>query len=190
MPAPKGTFFVLNAFKRHYFDERVAYPITLGQLISEGGLQLYEIETILIYLKSKLAIGNFSINQDQIRLDLNSNFLSFRENFIRENIPAFESDSGFLSLKDKKIKFGEPGKNLHGNLLRVLFQDIKKDWHNDEIYEEWGYNVADRTQAIKAKRTYQAATGINKKLELSGFKNFLIFDTSSVRINPLYLLSL
>ena len=185
MSAPSGTLCILNIIKKHYFDERNNDLLSVCDIISNCNLTSSEIETVLVFLKGNLCIGNFEIDQmHNINLNLGSYFLTFRESFIKKLTCSYEPSTGNLYLLNKTINFGEPGKNMQADLLRVIFTDLAKEWCNDEIFQELGYNSRDIKQAIKAKRIYFAARKVTERIAMElKIRSFLTYNTRSVKVN-------
>lgn len=93
-----------------------------------------------------------------------------------------------LNFAGKEIIIGKSGKETDARLL--LWTLMKASWdeymHNDEIYDDWGFNEADQKKATK-KKIYFAWVGINKVMQLEAWiDDFLEVTTTKVRINPKY----
>lgn len=113
-----------------------------------------------------------------------------------EDIQRKKTDHNIDNLKKLKIKFNKgcliinntkidfDKKPLQKELLNTLFKDTKRNWSNDEIWEDWGED--DLTK--KTLKFYSAGDSINKIVALEiGISDFLIKDTKQIKINPKYL---
>lgn len=112
--------------------------------------------------------------------------------FQKENpetvITWYDWKTWILTFAGKEIIIGKSGKETDARLL--LWSLMKAWWdqymHNDEIYEDWGFNEADIRDAPK-KKIYFAWIGINKLMELEAWvDDFLEVTLSKARINPKY----
>lgn len=91
-------------------------------------------------------------------------------------------NKGCLIINNTKIDFNK--KPLQKELLNTLFKDTKRNWSNDEIWEDWGED--DLTK--RTLKFYSASDNINKTIALEkGIKDFLIKDTKQIKINSKYL---
>ena len=114
------------------------------------------------------------------------------QDFKKENpktiIEWYDEKKWVLTFAWKKISISKSWKETDASLLLKTL--LKTQWddylHNDEIYEDWGYNEEDVKKASKNK-LYFAGQGINKTIQLAtNIEDFLDITTTKVRINPKY----
>lgn len=136
-------------------------------------------KTVFLYQLSVL-----SLIAEELKLKPTENI---QRNKIDHNVYNFKKlkvkfNDGCLIINNIKIDFNN--KPLQKDLLNTLFKDTKKNWSNDEIWEDWGENdLVERTLKF-----YSASDNINKTITSKiGITDFLIKNTKQVRINPKYL---
>lgn len=121
---------------------------------------------------------------------------SFKEliyqDFKKENpktvIGWYDEKKWVLTFSGKQISISKSGKETDATLLIKTL--LKTEWddylHNDEIFEDWGFNEEDVKKATKNK-IYFAWQNINKAIQLSTWvEDFLDITTTKARINPKY----
>lgn len=121
---------------------------------------------------------------------------SFKEfiyqDFKKENpktvIEWYDEKKWVLTFSWKKILISKSWKETDASLLIKTL--LKSEWddylHNDEIFEDWGFNETDISKASKNK-IYFAGQKINKDIQLATLiEDFLDVATTKVRINPKY----
>ena len=121
---------------------------------------------------------------------------SFKEliyqDFKKENpktiIEWYDEKKWVLTFAWKKISISKSWKETDASLLiKTLLKTQWDDYHhNDEIYEDWGFNEEDIEKASKNK-IYFAWQKINKDIQLATWiEDFLDITTTKARINPKY----
>lgn len=101
----------------------------------------------------------------------------------------FNSERVELSIEGKKIRFKKD--SFRARLLEILLKDEKsrkKEWSWDEVIEAIE-DSKDEEMSLKHKeRFYPACDGLSKHIALkTGINDLLIFNRSTVQINPKYL---
>lgn len=97
--------------------------------------------------------------------------------------PKFDSKTGILDFMGKKIPTAKRSQSYGKDLLATLFKEPSKEWHTDEILEDW---VADLD--VPKRRPYNAGKAINKEVASKTLvEDFLIINTTKISINPKYL---
>lgn len=98
-------------------------------------------------------------------------------------------NGGVLNIEDKKVKLQKD--SFRGKLLELLLKDDKnsrKEWSWDETIEE--IEGIESTDALKEskKKFYPACDGLSKFIaQKTGVNDLLIYNKSTVQINPIYL---
>jgi len=97
---------------------------------------------------------------------------------------------GIIFFGGKKIDFNKAQNQRY--LLKILFKNVRKNWHYDEIagdsdWDETGIDVWLENKPAW-KKFYSAGDDINKAVAVeTGIKDFIIKNTKEIRINPKYL---
>ncbi len=102
---------------------------------------------------------------------------------------TYNTQKGELDIEGKKVKFKKD--SFRAKLLELLLKDDKsrkREWSWDEVIEEIeGVNEMDKLKRLK-KKFYPACDGLTKHIALKiGVNDLLIFNKSTVQINPKYL---
>ncbi len=101
---------------------------------------------------------------------------------------GYDVESYVLKLTGTKIKMAKKGKDNDGTLLlKSLLKKEPAGWkYDDEVFEDWGYNLADLKDKHRNK-IYFAAKNINdciaKDIQI---KDFIERKGAETRINPKY----
>ena len=126
----------------------------------------------------------FTDNADKIRNDLGFNKSEKQEEDI--GLVNFDPITRILSLKGASILISKKEDSDSHKLMRTLFK-AKRVWANDEILEDWGYRMDDKTAVNKV---YQAGKQINSVVAQEvQIKDFIEITTKSASINKKYLKS-
>jgi len=90
--------------------------------------------------------------------------------------------NGYLTTNNTEINFNK--KPIQKDLLNTIFKDPKKNWSNDEIFEDWGETEFQN----KTKKFYTAGDAINKIIkDKTEIDNFLELSTKYIKINEEYI---
>ena len=163
----------------------------------------------LTYLKNIGVVKNFTTAYMTLSSELNLNIARFFE--ILERLKSLTSKSlkststeiqkkdkpkpyynkqlGFLKIEGKEIKFKK--NSFRAKLVELLFKDThsqNKEWSWDETLEEIeGISDIDVLKKSK-KKFYSACDGLSKFIaQKTGVNDLLIFNKSTVQINPKHL---
>ena len=102
---------------------------------------------------------------------------------------AYDKKSGILTIQDKKVKFNKD--SFRAKLLETVLKDtksLKKEWSWDEIIEEIESVTSPDSLNEHKKKFYPACDGIAKFIaQKTGINDLLIFNKSTVQINPKYI---
>lgn len=105
-------------------------------------------------------------------------------------ISKTDLERGIFCLNGEPIQISTKAgtENNSLRLLKTLLKDPEREWFKDEILEDWEGRVLDKTslKEIPRNRVYDASEKLNSKIQKqTGMKDFIIFDTSKFKINPL-----
>lgn len=104
-----------------------------------------------------------------------------------------ENKSASFDMTMSKIVIGNKTIDIkqdtnHWELCRCIFKNAsskKKLWNNDELLEKWGGGFESNDSK---RKVYDAAREINQKIaQETDIKDFFIFTTKTVQLNPKYL---
>ena len=94
-----------------------------------------------------------------------------------------------MSVESKKVKFKK--ESFRAKLLELLLKDDKsrkKEWSWDEVIEEIEDTKDKEATTENKKKFYPACDGLSKFIaQKIGVNDLLIFNKSTVQINPKYL---
>lgn len=101
---------------------------------------------------------------------------------------AYNAQKGELDIEGKKIKFKK--ESFRAKLLELLLKDDKsrkKEWSWDEVIEEIEDTKGKEATTENKKKFYPACDGLSKFIaQKTGINDLLIFNKSTVQINPKY----
>jgi len=112
----------------------------------------------------------------------------YKKEYPKNVIENFDKKTGTLTFAGEEIALSAKGKQTDAALLMsTLSQKDDTEWmHNDQIFEDWHFNIEDIKQAPKNK-IYFAAKSINEKVAMkTQIDDFIEFITEKARINPRY----
>ncbi len=102
---------------------------------------------------------------------------------------TYDAKMGRLNILGKTIQLKK--ESFRAQLIELLLKDeksSKKDWSWDEILEQIEGITEDEELKEKKDKIYNACDGLTKFIaQKTGINDLLIFNKSSVRINPKYL---
>ena len=106
----------------------------------------------------------------------------------KEKIVTFDDATGEVKVSGNTL--GKIRKNTDQfELCNVVLKNgasKKKTWEWDEILNKWHMDNLDNLKAKKMK-VYRAAREINKKIaQVSEYKEFYIFTTNTLQLNPIF----
>ena len=102
---------------------------------------------------------------------------------------AYDPKKGELNIEGKKVKFKKD--SFRAKLIELLLKDnksIKKEWSWDEVIGEIEDTKDEESNKENKKKFYPACDGLTKHIaSKTGVNDLLIFNKSTVQINPKYL---
>lgn len=102
---------------------------------------------------------------------------------------TYNAQKGELDIEGKKVRFKRD--SFRAKLLELLLKDDKsrkKEWSWDEVIEEIEDTKGKEATTENKKKFYPACDGLSKHIALkTGVNDLLIFNKSTVQINPKYL---
>jgi hypothetical protein len=154
------------------------------------------VHTMLALEQDKyLAIEGFSYGPTEVFDMYDSGFLfkirlknNVCEKTEQKLFESYDEKYHLLKFAGQEIELSKKGKQTDAVLLlQTLLKEQTTEWkHNDEIFEDWGFNDDDFKNAPKNK-IYFAGKKINDAVELkTQIKDFIECNTSKARINPKY----
>lgn len=103
----------------------------------------------------------------------------------------YDPRKGEVDIEGKKVKFKKD--SFRAKLLELLLKDdknSKKEWSWDEIIEKVEDTKDENSTKENKKKFYPACDGLSKFIaQKTGINDLLIFNKSTVQINPQYLQS-
>jgi len=101
-----------------------------------------------------------------------------------ENID-FNPKTSVLYFNGKEITISKQAESDPHELLKTIFKDKERVWNNDEILDDWKFDVEKKTPKTKV---YQAGRSANRIIaQETTIKDFLDVTTKTVSINKKYL---
>lgn len=98
----------------------------------------------------------------------------------------FDDTTHTLHFAGQAILISSRAQNDSLDLLRLLFTDRSRLWHNDEILNKWDIMRDKNAQKMKA---YHAGKALNDIIaKQTTVQDFLLITTKTIRINPKYLM--
>ena len=139
-----------------------------------------------IYLK-EFNVGEYKIHLQRVHIYAREQLLTAELNQ-KDNEAGSEwryyTDDGTLTINGSKAKFRKGG--FRASLLSVLTKNkanISKRWSWDEIYEK--IEGSDDIGPKEKMKVYEASKGVTEYIATkTGAKEFLIYDTNTVKVNP------
>jgi hypothetical protein len=102
---------------------------------------------------------------------------------------TYNAQRGELDIEGKKVKFKKD--SFRAQLLELLLKDDKsrrKEWSWDEVIEEIEDTKSKEATKENKKKFYPACDGLSKFIaQKTGINDLLIFNKSTVQVNPKYL---
>lgn len=102
---------------------------------------------------------------------------------------TYNAQKGELDIEGKKVKFKKD--SFRAKLLELLLKDDKsrkKEWSWDEVIEEIEETKGKEATTENKKKFYPACDGLSKFIaQKTGINDLLIFNKSTVQVNPKYL---
>lgn len=100
---------------------------------------------------------------------------------------SFDDEGRTLAFMGMSIVVAKKSESDTHKLLRTLFKDTAKVWHNDEILDDWGYSFEEQ-ENLPENKVYHAGLAVNRLIaQEAQIKDFLIVDTKKIAINKKYL---
>lgn len=141
--------------------------------------------------KSRRWVETVVIPQDFIDFYIEKNSSTSTQastNNVDIQFEEYDEENYILKLTGIEIKMAKKGKDNDATLLlKSLLKIESGDWkHDDDVFEDWGYNLADLKDEHRNK-VYFAAKAVNdniaKEIQL---KDFVSRKGTETRINPKY----
>lgn len=127
-----------------------------------------------------------SLSSLQPRLSIREEEISITQ---AKNPNKVSYDNGLLNIEGKKVKFDK--ESFRAKLLELLLKDDKnrkKEWSWDEAIETIESTKGEEATTENKKKFYPACDGLTKHIASKiGVNDLLIFNKSTVQINPKYL---
>lgn len=102
---------------------------------------------------------------------------------------TYNAQKGELDIEGKKVRFKKD--SFRAKLLELLLKDDKsrkKEWSWDEVIEEIEETKGKEATKENKKKFYPACDGLSKFIaQKTGVNDLLIFNKSTVQVNPKYL---
>jgi len=127
---------------------------------------------------------NYKLTKDELKCDEEIDIKSAEK-------PTYDKTKKILNFLGKDIDFTN-SQNQSG-LLEVIFEDINKKWHFDDIQDKWdpNYAILELTKEQKEKdkiKFYSAVENTNKTIAINtSCKDLLLVKNKMITINPKYL---
>lgn len=102
----------------------------------------------------------------------------------------YSSEVGVLEFNNLNIPISKAKNSDPHYLLKTLFKDKHKQWHADEIANDWSIDSEDYDSRVNyySNKFYQAGRAINEKVAIkTGVEDFLELTKKSININKKYL---
>lgn len=102
-----------------------------------------------------------------------------------DNSLSFQSKPSTLNINDFSVLISKSANSKPHYLLKTLFKKTRKRWCYDEVAEDWGREDYTKDDSNKFYQTAKVTNDIIAKK--TPIKDFLIYDSKTVRINEKYL---
>lgn len=186
-----------EGYEREDIDEIInTYARGLGYLKNIGVVKDYTTSDMTLSSEITLNIARFfeilekikELEQKKSTPQIQTPPTSKKQTIDKPKI-SYDKQKGVLEIEGNEVKFDK--ESFRAKLLELLLKDdknIKKEWSWDEVLEEIeGIKDADTLKENK-KKFYPACDGLSKLIaQKTSINNLLIFNKSTVQINPKYL---
>lgn len=154
------------------------------------------LKVVNVWAENKHREGIYSVDPDKyinVNIVLEDAFIREINNKYKKDNPKnifekFDEKRGILKFAGQEIELAKKSRETDAVLLlKTLLKEESDEWkHNDEILEDWGYNLEDQKDTPKNK-VYFAGQKINNAVALkTQIEDFIECNTSKARINPKY----